>query len=75
MRAPRRQAGADLKAIAAGVRMRDAREAGADVMFDLVERVAALNPEAGEIGAGMLVQLVERARAIKSVIEQRAAAA
>ncbi|MGJ0509095.1 MAG: hypothetical protein ACR652_18630 [Methylocystis sp.] len=33
-------------------------------MFELVARVAGLNPDAGEIGAGMLANLVKQARSI-----------
>lgn len=49
-----------------------AKDDASAAMFDLIERVANLNPDAGEIGPGMLVQLVGRARAIKSVIAERA---
>ena len=42
----------------------DAYLAGMDDSQRLVNRVARLNPAAGEIGAGMLASLVEDARAI-----------
>lgn len=50
-----------------------AKDDASAAMFDLIERVASLNPDAGEIGAGMLAQLVGRARTIKQVIAERAA--
>ena len=42
----------------------DAYLAGTKDSARLVDRVARLNPAAGEIGAGMLASLVEDARAI-----------
>jgi hypothetical protein len=51
---------------------RDARlrlEAAAPQLLALVQRVAALNRDAGEIGAGMLASLVDDARTLIAMSE------
>ena len=42
-------------------------DAGSARIAQLIDRVAALNPAAGEIGPGMLAQLVDEARALQAL--------